>query len=63
VLGATLGELLVGIGVVMDGGPELSWGASVVRKLLRVVDGLFVYLVGAIIVWNSRPLQGEGERL
>jgi uncharacterized RDD family membrane protein YckC len=63
VLGATLGKLLVGIRVVMDGGPELSWGASVARNLLRVVDGLFVYLVGAIIVWNSPTRQRLGDKV
>ena len=59
--GATLGKKLVGIRVVMQGGAPLTWGASVIRNLLRVVDGFFFYLVAAIIVWNSQQRQRLGD--
>jgi uncharacterized RDD family membrane protein YckC len=62
VLGATLGKLFVGIRVVMADGTELTWGASVIRNLLRVVDGFFFYLVGAIFVWNSPQRQRLGDQ-
>jgi uncharacterized RDD family membrane protein YckC len=59
--GATLGKRLVGIRVVMQGGAPLTWGASVIRNLLRVVDGFFFYLVAAILVWNSQQRQRLGD--
>jgi uncharacterized RDD family membrane protein YckC len=61
-IGATLGKLAVGIRVVMADGSSLTWGASFVRNLLRIIDGLFVYLVGAILVWNSDTRQRLGDR-
>src|SRR5687767_2288626 len=48
-LGATLGKLLFGMRVVKADGSRLDWGSALVRNLLRVVDGLFAYLVGAIL--------------
>ncbi len=60
-MGATLGKLLVGIRVVMADGSEVTWGAAVIRNLLRVIDGFFVYLVAAIVVWNSSTRQRLGD--
>jgi len=62
-IGATLGKLAVGIRVRMADGAPLTWGASVVRNLLRIIDGLFFYLVGAILVWNSDRRQRLGDRV
>ncbi len=61
-IGATVGKLAVGIRVVMADGSSLTWGASFVRNLLRIIDGLFFYLVGAILVWNSDIRQRLGDR-
>jgi uncharacterized RDD family membrane protein YckC len=36
---------------------------SLVRSLLRIIDGLFVYLVGAILVWRSDMKQRFGDRV
>ncbi len=61
--GATLGKMALGLRVVkMDGSP-ISWTESVVRNLLRIIDGLFVYLVGAIFVWTSPLKQRLGDRV
>jgi uncharacterized RDD family membrane protein YckC len=62
-IGATLGKLAVGIRVRMEDGTPLTWGASVVRNLLRIIDSLFIYLVGAILVWNSDRRQRLGDRV
>lgn len=62
VVGATIGKLLVGIKVVMEDGAPIDLGAAVVRNVLRIVDGLFVYLVGAILVWRSPTRQRVGDR-
>src|SRR5579859_8004957 len=52
-LGATLGKLLLGIRVVKEDGLAICWGPAVIRNLLRIVDGFFAYLVGAILIWRS----------
>src|SRR5450755_3534125 len=60
--GATLGKMALGLRVVkMDGSP-ISWTESVIRNLLRIIDGLFAYLVGAIFVWTSPLKQRLGDR-
>jgi uncharacterized RDD family membrane protein YckC len=62
--GATLGKMLVGIKVVrVDGSTPIGWGPAVIRNVLRIVDGLFVYLVGAILVLTSPTKQRLGDRI
>jgi uncharacterized RDD family membrane protein YckC len=46
----------------MDGSP-ISWSESVIRNLLRIIDGLFGYLVGAILIWTSPLKQRLGDRV
>lgn len=61
--GATLGKMALGLRVVrMDGSP-ITMNEAVIRNLLRIVDGLFAYLVGAILVWNSPLKQRLGDRV
>jgi len=62
-LGGTLGKLAIGIRVRMEDGSPVTMGASVIRNLLRIVDGLFFYLIGAIFVWTSPHKQRLGDRL
>lgn len=47
-LGSTLGKAIMGIGVV-NNSSRSSMAASAIRNLLRVVDGLGFYLLGALI--------------
>ena len=62
--GATLGKRLVGLKVVkLEGGAPVDWQASITRNLLRLVDGFFFYLVGAIIVWTSDKKQRLGDKV
>ena len=62
--GATLGKMLVGIKVVRtDGTSPIGWGPAIIRNLLRIVDGLFVYVVGAILVMTSPTKQRLGDRV
>jgi uncharacterized RDD family membrane protein YckC len=66
VLGATLGKLLLGIRVVTVDGSRIGWGASIIRNLLRIVDGLpyiIPYLLGAILVWTAPQRQRLGDRV
>ena len=62
VFGKTLGKRAVGLRVVDEDGSRIDLGASVVRNLLRIIDGLFLYLVAAIAVWSSRKRQRLGDR-
>jgi uncharacterized RDD family membrane protein YckC len=59
--GGTLGKKAMGLKVVKQDGAALDWQASIVRNLLRIVDGLFFYLVGAIVVWVSKSRQRLGD--
>lgn len=62
--GATLGKRLIGLKVVrLEGDAPLDWQTSIVRNLLRLVDGLFFYLVAAIAVWTSGSKQRLGDRV
>ncbi|MBW3666802.1 MAG: RDD family protein [Actinobacteria bacterium] len=62
-LGATAGKLVMGQRVVMEDGSPIGWRASAIRNALRLVDGIFFYLVGAILVWNSDRRQRLGDRV
>jgi uncharacterized RDD family membrane protein YckC len=60
--GATLGKRMVGIHVIGEDGEQLTFGASLVRNLLRLVDCLFFYLVGGIFALTSSRGQRLGDR-
>jgi uncharacterized RDD family membrane protein YckC len=53
---------MVGIRVVDEEGDQVGVSAAVIRNLLRLVDGLFLYLVGAIFAWSSPLGQRLGDR-
>lgn len=61
--GATLGKRMVGIRVVGESGEHVTVGAAVIRNLLRLVDCLFFYLVGALFVLTSQQGQRLGDRV
>lgn len=60
--GMTVGKRIVGIRVVEEDGTHVGFGAAVVRNLLRLVDGLFFYLVGALFAFTSPQGQRLGDR-
>lgn len=62
-LGATLGKLALGLRVVMEDGSPCTLTASLIRNLLRVIDGILFYLLGAIFIWTSPAKQRLGDRL
>ena len=61
--GRTLGKRALGLRVVAEGGSQIGLGPSLVRNALRIVDGLFFYLVAAIAVWCSPTRQRLGDRV
>jgi uncharacterized RDD family membrane protein YckC len=60
--GATLGKRMVGIRVVREDGEHVTFGAAVVRNVLRVVDALFFYLIGFLFALTSTRGQRLGDR-
>ncbi len=61
-LGHTLGKMLLGIKVVReDTGEVPGLGAATIRTLLRIVDGLFSYLVAYVAVLVSDERQRLGD--
>jgi uncharacterized RDD family membrane protein YckC len=59
-LGQTVGKMLLGIKVVREGNGEVpGLGGAAIRTALRVIDGLFFYLVAFISVLAS----GKNQRL
>jgi uncharacterized RDD family membrane protein YckC len=61
-LGQTLGKMLLGIKVVReDTGEVPGLGAATIRTLLRIIDGLFSYLVAFIVVLVSAKRQRLGD--
>lgn len=58
--GCTLGKAMVGIGVVNDS-QRSSWAASAIRNLLRVVDGIGFYLIGALVACCSKFRRRIGD--
>jgi uncharacterized RDD family membrane protein YckC len=53
--GQTPGKRLLGIRVVSaDGGPQPNAGRILVRTVLRLIDGIFFYLVGLIVILVTR---------
>jgi uncharacterized RDD family membrane protein YckC len=57
----TVGKKALGLKVVKEDGSKLDWGASIIRNLLRIVDGFALYLIGAIVVWVSKKKQRLGD--
>lgn len=59
--GQTPGKMALGVKVVAaDGGPP-GWNAVVIRTVLRIVDGFFLYLVGLIVMLSSPRKQRLGD--
>lgn len=61
--GATLGKLLMGLRVTGPSGKACGLKASLLRNLLRIVDGLGLYLVGLLIAVFSKRRQRLGDHL
>ncbi len=62
--GQTVGMMAVKIRVVreVDSAP-ITYGAALIRTILFIIDGLFAFLVGAILIWTSDKKQRLGDRV
>jgi uncharacterized RDD family membrane protein YckC len=59
--GATLGKRALGIKVVSESGGVPGWGGAIVRNILYMVDGLFAYLVGIVLMLATEKHQRLGD--
>jgi uncharacterized RDD family membrane protein YckC len=62
--GQTIGKMALGIKIVREAdGAPIDYGEAAVRTILRIIDGLFDYLIGAIFIWTSDEKQRLGDRV
>lgn len=61
--GQTLGKNVMDIVVVKEDGSDCDWRASVIRNVLRVVDGFAFYLVGIVVIFLTDDNQRLGDIL
>jgi uncharacterized RDD family membrane protein YckC len=59
--GATLGKAMVGLRVRLIAGGRCSFGASLARNLLRIIDAVALYLVGFLVAVFSKSRQRIGD--
>jgi uncharacterized RDD family membrane protein YckC len=61
--GQTVGKMALSIKVVREAdGKPIDYSEAAVRTVLRIIDGLFDYLLGAIFIWTSDQNQRLGDR-
>ena len=62
--GQTLGKYWCKIKVVKeDTGAPITYTDAAIRTILRIIDGLFSYLIGALLIWTSDKRQRLGDKL
>ena len=61
--GQTIGKMVTKIKVVGEDGEMINMNQAFTRNILRVIDGLLAYLIGAILIWRSEKKQRLGDRI
>jgi uncharacterized RDD family membrane protein YckC len=62
--GQTIGKMIARIGVVREeDGRKIDMERSFKRNILRIIDGLIAYLVGAVLIWRSDKKQRLGDSI
>ena len=59
--GQTIGKMITKIKVVREDGTPIDMEQAFKRNILRVIDGFFAYLIGAILIWRSDKQQRLGD--
>jgi uncharacterized RDD family membrane protein YckC len=63
-VGWTVGKRLLGMKVVDGSGNRIGLGKSIIRNLLRMVDGLPAFnILGVILITSSEKGQRFGDRV
>ncbi len=60
--GQTIGKMAMKIRVVREDGSRIDMGTAFVRNILRIIDGLIFYIIGAMLILTSRKKQRLGDR-
>ena len=61
--GQTIGKMITKIKVVREDGSPIDMNQAFTRNILRIIDGIVVYLIGAILIWRSDKKQRLGDRV
>jgi uncharacterized RDD family membrane protein YckC len=61
--GQTVGKMITKIKVVREDGKPIDMNQAFRRNILRIIDGIFVYLIGAILIWRSDKKQRLGDSI
>ena len=61
--GQTIGKMVTKIKVVGEDSEMINMNQAFTRNILRVIDGLLAYLIGAILIWRSEKKQRLGDRI
>ena len=61
--GQTIGKMITKIKVVREDGSPIDMNQAFTRNILRVIDGFFAYLIGAILIWRSDKQQRLGDSI
>ncbi len=59
--GQTVGKMVTGMKVVKEDGDPCDMKASLIRNILRIIDGIFIYIVGAVIIAVTDKNQRLGD--
>jgi len=59
--GKTPGKYIAGTKVISENGEVLTFKQTIIRNLLRIIDGFFFYLVGLIIILCDKKNQRLGD--
>jgi uncharacterized RDD family membrane protein YckC len=61
--GQTIGKMITKIKVVREDGKSIDMNQAFTRNILRIIDGLIIYLIGAILIWRSDKKQRLGDNI
>ncbi len=58
-----MGKMAVKIKVIREDGSKIDYADAIMRNVLRIIDGLLAYFIGAILIWSSDEKQRLGDRV
>ncbi len=61
--GQTIGKMVTRIKVVREDGGKIDMNQAFTRNILRIIDGLIFYLIGAVLIWRSDKKQRLGDSI